>query len=78
MDVFLDDGAKAGLGDGEGIAARSKIQELKMAIAIGGFSADKIGVEIFCFNGGIRYAAAFFVEDIALDATGGELRLAKS
>jgi hypothetical protein len=54
------------------------IQDLEMAIAIGGFSADKIGVEISCFNGGIRYAAAFFVEDIALDATGGELCLSKS
>ena len=55
--------------------ARCKVQELKVAVAVGGFGADIVRIQIFGFNAGASHAAAFFVEHIALNASGRKLRL---
>ena len=73
--VLLDDGGEAGLGDGQRITTRSEVQERKMAVAVGGFVADVIGIEILCFDGGTWNAASFFVQHVTLDGAGRTLRL---
>ena len=75
IDVLLNDGGEAGLGDGERVTAGCEVQESEMAVAVGGFGADVIGIEILCFDGGAWNAAPFFVQHVTLDGAGRTLRL---
>lgn len=76
VDVLLDDGGEAGFGDGDLIASWGEIKKCEMAVIISGYGARKIRIEISDFDASVRDGAAAFVEHIAFDRSGSDLRLA--